>query len=77
MLLGAQVELEARGDRAQLAQRPRLELSHALAGNAEVGPDLFERLGRLAVEPEAARQDMSSGSELASRTRLRPWSLAR
>ena len=50
--------LEPRRDRAQLLQRPRLELPHPLAGDAEVVADLFERLRLLAVEPEAAEHDV-------------------
>ena len=56
MLFGAEVELQRRSDRAQLAQGARLELADALAGDAEVGADLFERLRGLAVEPEAAAE---------------------
>ena len=53
-LLGAEVELERGSDRAELAQSARLELADALAGDAEVGADLLERLRGLAVEAEAA-----------------------
>src|SRR5262245_55333835 len=52
--LGAQVELQARRDGAELPQGARLELADALAGDAEVGADLLERLRLLAVETEAA-----------------------
>src|SRR5262245_10723526 len=54
--LGAQVQLEIRRDRAQLAQSPRLELAHPLTGDAEPSPDLFEGLRRLPVEAEAERK---------------------
>src|SRR5690242_5048406 len=56
ILLGAQVELEIRRRHAQLTQRTRLELTHALARDAEAGTDLFERLRLLAVETEAKRK---------------------
>src|SRR4051794_5211640 len=58
-LLGAQVELERRGDHAQLAQGTRLELPDALARDAKVRADLFERLRRLPIEAEAAGDDVA------------------
>src|SRR5207248_10364735 len=48
MKLAAEVQLEVGRDGAELAEGARLELPHALAGDAETGADLFERL-RLAV----------------------------
>ena len=51
--LAAEVELEPRRDRPQLAQRACLELADALARDPEPRPDLFERLRDLAVEAEA------------------------
>src|SRR3954468_10748738 len=84
-LLGAQVEREPRSDRAQLAQGARLELADALAGDAEVGADLLERLRRLAVEAEAAVDDVAHAvveaqerfSELDRARRLRVHRLRR
>ena len=55
--LRAQVELEARRDRAELAERTRLELAHALARDPEVAPDLLERPRADAVEAEALDDD--------------------
>src|SRR5207248_495321 len=55
-LFRAQVELEIRRRDAQLAQCARLELTHALARDAEPGADLFERLRGLAVETKAERE---------------------
>ena len=52
----AEVELERRRDDAQLAKGPRLELADPLARDAEPDADLLERLRRLALEPEAARE---------------------
>src|SRR2546430_14503389 len=58
-LLAAEVELEAWSDHPQLAEGAGLELAHALAGDAEVGTDLLERLRGLAVEAEAAREHVA------------------
>src|SRR5687768_7126529 len=52
-LLGAEVELEVGGGELELTERSRLELAHALAGDAELGADLLERLGRLTQKTEA------------------------
>ena len=54
--LALEVVLEPRRDRAQLLERPRLELPHPLARDAEVVADLLERLRLLAVEAEAAQR---------------------
>ena len=51
--------LEVRRDDAQLAQRPRLELADALAGDAEAAADLLERPRLLAVEAEAEREHVA------------------
>ena len=56
--LALQVELQARRDSAQLAQRPCLELTDTLARDAEIGADLFERLRRLPIEAEATHDDV-------------------
>src|SRR5690349_11710150 len=48
--------LEPGGREPQLAQGARLELADALARDAELRADLFERLRRLAVEAEAERE---------------------
>src|SRR5437868_11459118 len=58
-LLAAEVQLEARSDHPQLAESAGLELAHALAGDAEVGPDLLERLRGLAVEAEPPREHVA------------------
>src|SRR5439155_14903887 len=52
-----QVEMEARRRRAQLPQRPRLELANALARNPELPADLFERLRDRPVQTEAPLDD--------------------
>ncbi len=49
--------LEARISLPQLAERPGLQLANPLARDAELGAHLFERLGRLAAEAEAKRED--------------------
>ena len=51
-LLGLDVESKLGRGRAQLAQRARLQLPHALPRDAEVSPDLVERLGRVPREAE-------------------------
>ncbi len=51
--LGAQVKFQPGRDCAQLAQGTCLELADAFTGDAETRSDLFERLRRDAVEPEA------------------------
>src|SRR5262249_60622095 len=56
-ILRTQVVLEIGRNRAQLAQRTRLELADALARDAETGTDLFECLRGLAVETEPQRED--------------------
>src|SRR5918995_2174188 len=56
VLLGLEVELEARRDRAELPQGARLQLADALACDPELAADLLERLRLLAVEPEAKYQ---------------------
>ena len=52
-----EVEVELGRSRSKLAQRPRLELSHALARDAELPPDLLEGLRRLARQSEPAVED--------------------
>ena len=54
-----QVQLQPRRDRAQLAQRARLELADALPRDAEPRPHLLERLRVLAVEAEAQREHVA------------------
>ena len=66
-LFAVQVELERGSDRAKLAQSARLQLPDPLAGDAEIGADLFERLRGLAVEAEAAREHVAHAR--ASRSR--------
>ena len=46
---GAEVVLEVGSDHTQLAQGAGLELADALAGDAQLGADLFERSRRLPV----------------------------
>src|SRR5581483_1833089 len=57
-LLVAQVEGELGGERAQLPERPRLELAHALARDAELAADRLERLRLPAREAEPALEDV-------------------
>src|SRR5206468_4005408 len=52
-----EVELELGRHHSKLAERSGLELTHPLTRDAEAGADLFERLRRLAVEPEPACED--------------------
>src|SRR5262249_32664618 len=54
--LGPEVKLEIRRDGAELAQRPRLELAHALARDPEPRADLLQSLRRFSVEAEAERK---------------------
>src|SRR5262249_27984181 len=56
---GRQVGLQAGREAAELAQRARLDLPDALAGDAEVAAEVLERLRRLAVEAEAARDNVA------------------
>ena len=56
---GADVELQAGRDRAQLAQRARLELADALAGDAEAVADLLERVRPVALEAEPHREHVA------------------
>ena len=56
-LTSLQVELERRGDRPQLAQRPCFQLAHALAGDPEVRPHFLERPRANTVEAEALDHD--------------------
>ena len=69
-LLGAEVEAELRRDGLELAQGAGLELADALAGDAELGADLLERLresGRSGRSEARAR-----GASARSATRAPP-----
>src|SRR6185437_16976347 len=55
---------------AQLAQRARFELTHALARDAELGADVLERARAFAVEAEAEHEDaLHARRELRDRLR--------
>src|SRR4051812_27232138 len=58
-LFVADVELQRRRHRAELAQGAGLELAHALARDAEPDADLLERPRLLPVQPEAKRQHVA------------------
>ena len=55
---------------AQLAQRARLELADALACDAQLGTDVFERARALTVEAEAQDENtLHAGCEPLQRIR--------
>jgi hypothetical protein len=58
-LFGAEIEAKVRRGGLELSQCARLELPYALAGDAELGPDLFERLGNGPREAEAKLEDVA------------------
>src|SRR4051794_3602133 len=53
LVLAAQEVPQARVLRLELAQRARLDLAHALAGDADLDADLLQRGGLAVIQPEA------------------------